>query len=479
MAIKLQSPKVELQAIYSITNAKPEIRTRILARISEAHFNHTPAKQAWRRIRAFIKAKGQPPTWDDLIEDTALSEESRGILSSFVSKRKVRSPEDVSDLMDTLDKYRRIRGHMELANSVADFLESEDGYDPDEVDGEINKILADMGRGASLEDQLVIFGTDSNSQSLIDDTLDQTKKPHLVKTGFKTYDDVNGGVPLGGLMVVAGTTGGGKSTVASVQMLMNMAIQYPSALVPLEMGASAMSMRLAANLSGVDLGKIIQKKLTENEVKKIHKSFRSWEKQLEEQDSKYTILDTEQDMTIEEILYGLEPFGYRVILIDYISLLKGVDGDDQWKQLGAAARFAFVWARRNNALVVLLAQLSEEGMLRYSKTVGEHAANLWKFVATQETKKEGIIKIEQGKARNQDPFPFTLGIDYATMRVFDLDNPPPDLQRRNLDDDDDEGVVSIKTPRGARKSKSRSSDDDDDRPTERKRKPLLDDDDDD
>ena len=479
MAIKLQSPKLELQAIYSITSAKPEIRTRLLARVNESHFNHTPAKQAWRRIKAYLKAKGQPPTWDDLVEDTALSEESRSILSSFTSKRKVRSADDVSELVEMLDKYRRVRGHMELADTIASHLESDEGYEPDKVDDEINKVLADMGRGASIEDQLVIFGTDSNSQSLIDDTLDQTKKPNLVRTGFKTFDDVNGGIPLGGLMVVAGTTGGGKSTVASVQMLMNMAIQYPSVLVPLEMGASAMSMRLAANLSGVDLGKVIQKKLTENEVKKIHKSFTGWEKKLEEQDSKYAILDTEQDMTIEEILYGLEPFRYKVVLIDYISLLKGVDGDDQWKQLGAAARFAFVWARRNNALVVLLAQLSEEGMLRYSKTVGEHAANLWKFIATQETKKEGIIKIEQGKARNQDPFPFTLGIDYATMRVYDLDDPPEDLQRRNLDDDDDEGSISIKSSSKSKrpnKGKEELSSSD---TGGRKRKPLLDDDDDD
>ena len=465
MGIKLQSPKLELQAIYSITSAKPEVRTRLLARVNESYFNHAPAKKAWRRIKAFIRAKGHPPVWDDLVEDTSIDSETRSILNGFSPSRKVKTTQDVLALVDSLDKYRRVRGHMELADTIASYLEADDGYDPDQVDEDINKILAESGRGTALDDQIVRFGRNSNSGSLVDDILDQTKKPKLIRTGFKVFDDVNGGIQYPGLFVVAGTTGGGKSTVASVQLLKNMALSVPTALAPLEMDAASMSMRLASNVSGIDLTKIIQKKLTENEQKKVRTGFDSWEKQLEEQDSEYAIVDVQEDMTIEEILYGLEPHKFKVILIDYISLLKGVDGDDQWKQLGEVARFAYVWAKRNDALVILLAQLSEEGMLRYSKTVGEHAGNLWKFVVTQETKKEGIIKIEQGKARNQDPFPFTLGIDYATMRVFDLDDPPADLKRRALDDEDDETTVTIKTTKKNKKQRSETKtsilDDDD------------------
>lgn len=470
MGIKLQSPKLELQAIYSITSARPEVRTKLLARVNESYFNHSPAKKAWRRIKAFIRAKGQPPVWDDLVEDTSLDDETRSILSGFMPSRKVKTSQDVVDLVDSLDKYRRVRGHMDLADTIARYLESDSGYDPDTVDDEINRILADSGRGAALEDRIIRFGRNSNATETVEDVLDQTKKPNLVPTGFKTFDDVNGGIPLGGLMVVAGTTGGGKSTVASVQLLKNMALRVPSALVPLEMGADAMTMRLSANASGVSLSKIIQKKLTSNEQTKIRKSMADWEAQLNEQDSEYAIVDVEEDMTIEEILYGLEPHGFKVILVDYISLLKGVDGDDQWRQLGAVARFSYVWAKRNNALVILLAQLSEDGMLRYSKTVGEHSANLWKFVVTQETKKEGIIKIEQGKARNQDPFSFSLGIDYETMRVYDLDNPPADIASRKSSDDE-EGTVSIRT-KTTKRSKSNKV-------AEEKRPNILDDDDED
>ncbi len=795
MALKIQSPKLELQAIYAVSTAKPDIKVRLLAKINDEHFFHAPAKKAWRRIKTLIKARGEPPAWDDLVEDPSLDTDTRSILSVYESSRRVRTPDDVTALVDSLERYRRIRGHVEMAESIADALESDSGYDPDAVDETINAQIEKARGASSVEDYLTHFGSDSNASELIERVLDQSIKPALIPTGFKTFDDVNGGIPLGELMVVAGTTGGGKcltgdslvptslgmltlrelfelrdvdsklatgfyklpegitvqgrdgkglathiyrrrsatyrvrtsdgkevigspehrmwvcdggdgtlsfkalkdikvddellavmgselfasqmplrnalmfgdfslpspfqvldyaymllrmgsptkrdlefnglfldrkrrdfwdmcvpdvheaipapksiggglwrairtaprkvqsqfllvllelgrqpgvceqvasvcldmpshavanqvgcllnnagiltsishnggnkytvrvedepahirtmlnpslkektrallygryglrrrwvsvlecgphgkanlvydlnvepdhayvvngllshnSTVASVQLLKNMAIHAPAALVPLEMGRESMTSRLASNLSGIEVGKIIQKKLTEREIEKVRDGFRKWEKFLEDQDSRYTIFEPDADVSIEEILYGLQPYGFKVILIDYMSLLKGVDGDDQWKKLGEVARFAKVWGKRNNTLVILLAQLSEDGLLRYSRTVGEHAASLWRFIATAETKKEGIIKIEQGKARNQNPFSFILGIDYATMRVYDVDNPPEDIRvRGNLDDEEDVSAVVNTTRKKSSKSKPQILDDDED-----------------
>ena len=323
MATQIQSMKLELQTLYLLCNTSGAVQSALLSRIDQYLFNHATTVAAWRRIRSLVKNKGRLPSWDDLTEDTTIDVDSRSILAKFKTKRKLHTLEDVDVLVESLTAYKRIRGHLELVELISDKLDSDDGYDPSDVDKAVETVIAKYRTTSGLLDGLINFGVDSNAEDLIDTLLDQSIKPNLIKTGFHTYDTVNGGLPLGELVVIAGSTGGGKSLVGSVQLLKNMSLYAPTCLVPLEMGKEAMTARLASNVSGINVGKILQKKLTEGEVKKVKKSFRKWETQLEEQDSRYSILEPEYDVTIEEILYGVQHLGFKVVLIDYISLLKG------------------------------------------------------------------------------------------------------------------------------------------------------------
>lgn len=507
MGIKIQAPGAELSAIFAVCSGKETVQVRLMARLRDEHFNHTPTKQAWRRIRALTRSRGRIPDYQDLCEDTSIDSDCRRALSDFDPKRKVKSVEDIRDLIETLDRYRLIRAQMAVADEIATAMDGGgEEYDPLTFVNKLQVMLNDMREGStSVEEQLIHFGMDSNSNELIQTVLDQSIKPALTPTGFKTWDSKNGGFHDGSLVILAGSTGGGKSTVGSVQLLKNMSMHAPTCLVPLEMTKIEMTYRLVSNVSGIEVGKVANKKLTENEVAKANRAFAKWEADLAAQDSRYSIYEPEQDQTIEEILYGLQPFGYKVILIDYISLLKGMSGEDQWRQLGEAARFAKIWAKQNNCVVVLLAQLSDDGMIRYSKAVIEHANNAWFFVATNETRNEGIIKIDQKKARNQDPFSFELGIDYASMRVYDQDDTPTDIKARGSyaggDDDDvpkrgdksgkagsskagpafvedDDAPITKPSKDGKSKVFSAVGDDDDEDapPPKAKRRPLLDDD---
>jgi hypothetical protein len=101
-----------------------------------------------------------------------------------------------------------------------------------------------------------------------------------------------------------------------------------------------------------------------------------------------------------------------------MGLLKGMDGDDQWRALGAAARYAKIYTRADKSTATLLAQLSEEGKIRYSRTVQEHASLMWTW---QKPDESGIITVKQPKARNLRAFEFPLQMDYPRMRVTDVD----------------------------------------------------------
>ena len=157
------------------------------------------------------------------------------------------------------------------------------------------------------------------------------------------------------------------------QLLINMASRgHDTVIVPLEMTDEECSSRVLANLAGVNVTKFLLRKVTAKEKQQVTTAYRDWVVKLKELDTRYTIYDPEEDVTIEDVLFMLKPYNYKVILIDYISLLKGVDGDDQWRQLSAVARFAKVFAKTHRVVVVLLVQVSDEGAIRYSRAVGEH-----------------------------------------------------------------------------------------------------------
>jgi len=125
-------------------------------------------------------------------------------------------------------------------------------------------------------------------------------------------------------------------------------------------------------------------------------------------------------MSAEEILPIASSYGARIVIIDYISLLKGVGGDDQWQKLSDVARYCKIWASNNNKIVVLLAQLSEDGKIRYSRAIAEHSDYAWVFVSNKETRENEILNIEQLKGRNVELFPFSLRATMNTMRIGDL-----------------------------------------------------------
>jgi hypothetical protein len=140
------------------------------------------------------------------------------------------------------------------------------------------------------------------------------------------------------------------------------------------------------------------------------------------------------------------PAGYVGVKVYLLGGSKGVDGDQSWQALGNAARYAKVWAKNNNKIVIVLAQLSDEGAIRYSKAIKDHANNMFAWTYTDQNKKSGIIDIIQQKARNQEAFDFQLQVDFSTMRMFDVEQTDfPELNRsergakrlRRLKDGDD------------------------------------------
>lgn len=410
---------LEFRALRTMCDAQKKISSIALSSLDESYFGSEGTKEAFNRVMSFIRTKGKAPKYIDLCSDPSISEDTREELVENKKKKVVKTVEDIKTLIEQLAKYRKARILFYNAENTLNKLQ-DSKLDIDKLIESNSESIAQSRAHLTLDREPLNIGTGGNSKKLLEEILSNVKAD-VIPTGFDAFDRKNGGFFRGSLIVIAANTGGGKSTMGN-QLMMNMAERgFDATLIPLEMTEKESMGRVLANVSQIPVTKFLFDKLTKKETKKVRKDYIKWQKKLKKNKSRYTIFEPEDDMTVEELLMARHPYGDEVILIDYISLLKGVDGDDSWQQLGKVARFCKVYARTHNIVIVLLAQLSDEGALRYSKAIAEHANNAWFWTYTDENDETGIIDIRQAKARNQRPFPFQLACDFETMRITDVD----------------------------------------------------------
>lgn len=417
--MRLYDGKLELAIIKSICESDKKFQNKLLSQVTKDHFYHDPAKEAISRILTIIKSSDETPSYTELCSDPVISESNRKLLRKNDSEL-INDEKRTAKAIKVLHKYYQARNLYQLSETINKALQEE------KVDIEklLEKSALDLGNARIRKDQssqIFHFGKGNNSSDIIKRLL-YGERPKLVPTGFKTFDERNGGISYGSLFVLGGSTGGGKTSLA-LQLGQNMAKigRENVAYVPLEMNEDESTERMLANIAKIPLSRIKQMKLNDGEKKKAIKAYKSFVENLKEDGSRFSLFAPYEDMDIDEILLTLKPFGYRVIIIDYISLLKGVDGDDSWQKLGQVARRCKIWAKNNNAIVLLLAQVNAEGEVRYSGAIKEHANNAWFWVATKETRENKIMDIKQIKARNQLLFNFQLGYDDDLYTVFDID----------------------------------------------------------
>lgn len=233
----------------------------------------------------------------------------------------------------------------------------------------------------------------------------------------------------GSLVTLGASSGGGKSLMAN-QLGINLANRgYKVVIVPLEMSKIEQTSRIVANLSGIDVTKVLQRRLATGEKDLAYKKYATWVKRVKTRGGRLTIYKPEDDVSIEDVFAAVATFECDVLLVDYISLLSGTDGDDSWQQLGAIARVGKINAEKTNRVNVMLCQVNDDGKVRYARAISEHSTNSWIWVTSKDEREKdvGRIKVEQPKSRNSKSYPFEVGFHWAHMKVVDVDSASPDV----------------------------------------------------
>lgn len=202
----------------------------------------------------------------------------------------------------------------------------------------------------------------------------------------------------------------------------------------LEMTTDELLLREIARRANMSMTKLISGQLLRSEKIKAYKKFKEQHRKYQRDDKRITFLAPDEDIAIEEALYMLKPYGYDVIIIDYITLLKGSGGERQAQALSEISRFCKLYAKANKCVVIMLCQFdSKDAVVRYSRAIREHANNMWVWVRDAKAMETHILTIMQQKARNQRMFIFQLYEDFDKMRVKDV---PEDYQPPANDSDD-------------------------------------------
>ena len=416
--MKLVSTKSEVAALRGACARNMVVGGTILAGLGPDYFHNEFTREAYKHILSSMRKNGEPPKWRDLLEDPGLAQETRKKLKD-TSTDRISSTNEARAVLANLNKYRQMRGIFEMSESATKKLRKSQ-VDVEELIEEASANLIRLRQSKADTESIVTFGKGNNAGKTVKGLL-SNEKANFVPTGFSDYDKENGGIFFGSLFTIGATSGGGKSATAS-QLAINWAgMGEHVCIVPLEMTKEEMTGRVMANAANLDVRKILLKKLSEEEKRKYLKSYRKMALRFKKADGAYSIFKPQADMTIEEIMASVYTLDPSIIIIDYISLLKGVDGDDAWQKLGAVARYCKVYAEVHNKIVVLLAQVSEDGKIRYAQAIKEHSNNCWIFVSTKQTRENEIINVEQLKARNGRLFDFTLSAKLDVMRIGDLD----------------------------------------------------------
>lgn len=412
--------ELEFKILKSICNSPVEIQGYLLASLKPEHFSTAISQGVFKRILKINIQTNNIPSWQDLRHDPTLRREARAAIKDETSKTLTRE-DRAKSAFETLERLRKMRALYEVGANLEALLE---GDSPDPLDI-IASLQNDIRKASEHSGETIVtrMGKSDNAEDVVKRVL-SGNGVRRIPTGIRMFDEKNIGFPMGGVVILAANTGGAKSALLDI-ILHNMAMNGAStSLIPLEMDAEENITRSMSRVTGYSMGQLIdpKKKMSVAQRKDAKRKYRKYRKAMSRRGGCFDIIEPGFSSTIDGLLNYLDPMEYDVVGIDYVGLMDGVNGDDQWRALSNAVAYAKKWAGRTKrkTLVIFAAQLTEEGYLKQSKAMADHASNVWIWKIGEEERESGNMVIDQKKCRGGAVFPIPLKHDLEHMTVRDM-----------------------------------------------------------
>lgn len=455
----LYDQESEVRCIKTLTDdsVPSNERSTLLGKLSKEHFHNAPTLEAFKRIDTLAKKRFEIVDLSALVADPTIDEDLRDILRTQVRKAKpCKNKKQIASLLEVLERYRKIRTLYAVCKDVFEELEQPQ-IDVDDLLARSTEAIAKANANLSEEQFFLNFGANDTSAQVVDKVINRETKPRI-KTGFAEYDKRNGGLPEKGVVIISATTSGGKSVLA-MNLLVYLYLKQKRSVcrISLEMDDEQETRRLASHITKIAFNKFKENKLNSGDKAKIKEAFEKFREHGLKHDITYSTISPTRAVNIHDVFRMVKPFGYKIIAIDYIGLLNGMDHDSQWFQLSEIAAISKRYSTETNSLIIILAQLDDTTeKLRYSKGIKEHADTMFQWNYTKPEQRElRILPIRVEKDRDGEVFSFELAERYDIMTAENM----PESRANDYDGEpeDDAPPKSKKKDKGSKKEKSGKS----------------------
>ena len=410
--MKKYNLQTEIRTIKSMLNGKKAVRQKLFATVQKEHIGFKHTREVYDLLMSGASEAKDIPKASVLSHDPSLSDGARDVI---LSELKPFSERDVDSALQTLERYRKGRITVKgLERSLQSITENND---PDTAERELEKTLF---RLRSTERSQLMHGKEHVE---VTKRVLNEKLPNLIRTGFKYYDRESGGWSRTGVVLLTSHPGGMKS-----QMMMKIATHQflyedeDVCIVSLEMNEEECIERQMCFLAKVPFRNIHLRTMKPEEKKKILKKSKLIYTIERKTGRRFTIVHPNGEISFTQLMNTLSPFKYKIIYIDYISLLANPDKIDEWRLLKDISRMAKIWAKKLNCCIVLLAQVDDKtGELRYGRGTRDNADSWWRWNLNEDDKEAGVFTVEQPKARHSEQFDFRMGLSMKYMDFLNID----------------------------------------------------------
>jgi replicative DNA helicase len=181
-----------------------------------------------------------------------------------------------------------------------------------------------------------------------------------ISSGFKPLDELTGGWHGSDLILIAGRSSMGKTSLA-VSMMVNIAIKQgiPAAIFSLESSKKRILHRILSNICDIEVQKISNGDFNEEEEKRFSKGL----KMLEDVP---LFLDDTPGLSVEEFIEKgkkmISEDGVKIIMIDYIQLMTihGIPFSSRPEELALVIRALKSFAMEYDVPIIALSQISQD-----------------------------------------------------------------------------------------------------------------------
>ncbi|MEG1580893.1 MAG: DnaB-like helicase C-terminal domain-containing protein [Bacteroidaceae bacterium] len=292
-----------------------------------------------------------------------------------------------------------------------------------------------------------------NVHKIINENLTGKKPITGTPTGFEKMDAKSGGLQKSDLIIIAGETSMGKTSLAVSIMRNAASFGAKIAMYSMEMKKEQITSRIISMESGVPSNQIMYSRLTESQLQAVDKGIcKITDRDIYFDDRSTSNIDT----IISSIRYMKLKHGIDGAIIDYLQILNvNMKGVNKEQQMGDVARRLKNLAKELDIWVIALSQLNRDTMnpvptiarLRDSGQIAE-AADVVILIYRPEVNKKsypsefsnvdtrGTSMVDIAKGRNIGLLRFICGFNASTTLFYHLDSVPISGSIRSDNDDD-------------------------------------------